>query len=83
MKYPDISKFEERIKVLREAHWNRGQKLLAMDSTVMYLEFTRKHRLSGERAAAAACLEKANTRYTEAVRHYLIQAKLEGKNVHP
>lgn len=82
MTFPDISKFEGRIKVLREALWNREQKLLAMDSTAMYLEYARKHRLSGERVAAAARLEKANIRYTEAVRHYLIQARLEDKNVH-
>lgn len=83
MTFPDISKFEGRIKVLREALWNREQKLLAMSSTLMYLEFAREYRLSGQRAPAAQCLQRANERYSEAVRHYTIQAKLEGKNVHP
>lgn len=82
MTFTDISKFEGRIKVLREALWNREQKLLAMGSTAMYLEYAMEHRLHGERIAAAACLEKASTRYREAVRHYHIQARLEGKNVH-
>lgn len=80
MKYPDISRLEERISVLSGALWNRQQKLLAMSSTLMYLEFAREHRLSGKRAPAAQCLQRANERYGEAFRHYAIQAKLEGKN---
>ena len=80
MKYPDISRLEVRISVLSGALWNRQQKLLAMSSTLMYLEFVREHRLSGKRAPAAQCLQRANERYGEALRHYTIQAKLEGKN---
>ena len=82
MVFLDINKFESRISTLREALWNREQKLLAMSSTLMYLEFAREHRLLGQRFATALYLEKASTRYQEAVRHYTIQANLEGKNVH-
>lgn len=80
MTFPDTGKLRQRVSFLTEALWNRQQKLLAIDSGLMYLEFAREHRLLGQRSATALYLDRANTRYKEAVSHYITQARLEGKN---